>query len=194
MTAPAPTPEDEAKAAVSEQYAMVIAQQDEYGWEPKAVDVGDYLVIFVRITKPGGRTFVIRLCCDDYPEIAPELAFIEPAAFESPTLDAQPTAECYPAGNFMVAAGQLGVLPVPCVKGHRDYYRDGWHGGWSNPPTHDHSLYQLVMNVRNAILDHWTWTAAPAEASVDGARGAIPFDHRAGVGRGGEGAALVRPT
>jgi hypothetical protein len=156
MTQPAPTPEDEAKAAVSEQYAMVVAQQDEYGWEPKVVDVGDYLVIFVRITKPAGRTFIMRLCCDDYPEIAPELRFVDPAAFENPTLDTQPAREYYATGDSIVAAGQRDPLPVPCIKGHRDYYKDGWHGGWSNPPAQDHSLYQLVMNVRNAILDRWS--------------------------------------
>jgi len=150
------TPEDEAKAAVHEQYAMVNAQQHEYGWEPKILDVGDYLVIFVRMGKPGGRTFLMRLRCDDYAEVAPELHFINPAVFDDPTLDAQPAAEFYPIGESIVAAGQRGLLPVLCIKGHRDYYAAAWHGGWSHPPAHDHSLYQLVMNVRNAILDRWS--------------------------------------
>lgn len=152
----ATTPEDEAKAAVSEQYAMVVAQQHEYGWESKLLDVGDYLVIFVRICKPGRRTFLMRLRCDDYPEIAPELRFVDPSIFDAPTLDAQPAAEFYPTGESIVAAGQRGPLPVPCIKGHRDYYAAAWHGGWSNPPAHDHSLYQLVVNVRNAILGRWS--------------------------------------
>lgn len=156
MTELAPTPEDEAKAAVSEQYAMVVAQQGEYGWEPKLLDVGDYMVIFVRITKPGGRIFLMRLRCDDYPEIAPELRFVDPAVFDSPTIDSKSAANFYPNGESIVAAGQRGSLPVLCIKGHRDYYAGGWHGGWSNPPPHDHSLYQLVMNVRNAILVRWS--------------------------------------
>lgn len=155
MTQVAATPEDEAKAAARKQYGMVVAQQDEYGWEPKIVDVGDYLVIFVRVTKPSGRTFLMRLRCDDYPEIAPELRFVNPDIFGNPTVGAQPAAEFYPAGDSIVPAGQRGSLPVPCIKGHRDYYAAGWHGGWSNPPAHDHSIYQLIMNVRNAILDRW---------------------------------------
>jgi hypothetical protein len=150
------TPEEEAKTAVYEQYAMVVEQRQEYSWEPKILDPGDYLVIFVRIAKPGGRTFLMRLRCDDYPEVAPELRFIDPATFDGPTLDAQPAAEFYPTGESLVAAGQRGPLPVLCIKGHRDYYAGGWHGGWSNPPAHDHSLYQLVMNVRNAILGRWS--------------------------------------
>ena len=38
MTETVTTPEDEAKAAVREQYAMVTAWQGEYGWEPKILD------------------------------------------------------------------------------------------------------------------------------------------------------------
>jgi hypothetical protein len=156
VTQPVEVPEDEAKAAVLRQYAMILAQQEEYGWEPAILDADDYLVIFIRVVKPAGREFVMRLRCDDYPEIAPELRFIEPAAFGSPTLEAPPEAQFYPTGNYIVGSRQRGPLPVPCIKGHRDYYAGGWHEGWSNPPAHDHSLYQLVMNVRNAILQHWS--------------------------------------
>jgi len=158
MTETPTTPEDEAKAAALEQYAMVVAQSDEYGWEPKILDVGDYLVIFVRIAKPAGRAFLMRLRCDDYLEVAPELRFLDPATFDNPSMDAQPAADFYPKGTSIVAAGQRGPLPVPCIKGHRDYYAGNppWHRGWGNPPAHDHSLYQLVMNVRNAILDRWS--------------------------------------
>ena len=67
----AATPEDEAKAAAREQYEMVLAQRDEYGWEPKLIEEADYLVFFVRVSRPEGRTFLIRLRCDDYPEQAP---------------------------------------------------------------------------------------------------------------------------
>jgi len=43
------TPEEEAKAAVLGQYEMLVMQRDEYDWEPKVLDVGDYLALFVRI-------------------------------------------------------------------------------------------------------------------------------------------------
>lgn len=150
------TSEEESKAAVIAQYDLVVAQQDEYGWQSKVIDVGDFLVIFVRITKASGRTFLLRLRCDDYPEVAPELRFIDPAEFIGPTMAALPGAQFYPAGDHIVPAGNRGDLPVPCIKGHRDYYRDNWHAGWSNPPAHDHSLYQLVLNVRYAILNVWS--------------------------------------
>ena len=156
MTETVTTSEDEAKAAVAGESAMVAAQQQEYGWRPIVIDAGDYLVIFVKIEKPGGRTFVMRLRCDDYPEVAPELRFVAPKVFDNPSVDSPPAAECYPTGDSVVAAGQRGPLPVLCIKGHRDYYAAGWHGGWTNPPAHDHSLYQLVMNVRNAILRRWS--------------------------------------
>jgi hypothetical protein len=156
MTETVTTPEDEAKAAVAGEYAMVAAQQYEYGWRSTVIDAGDYLVIFVKIEKPRGRTFVMRLRCDDYPEVAPELRFVAPEVFDSPSVDAPSVPEFYPTGDSIVAAGQRGPLPVLCIKGHRDYYAGGWHGGWTNPPAHDHSLYQLVMNVRNAILRRWS--------------------------------------
>jgi hypothetical protein len=98
----------------------------------------------------------MRLRCDDYPEVAPELRFVAPEVFDSPSVDAPSVPEFYPTGDSIVAAGQRGPLPVLCIKGHRDYYAGGWHGGWTNPPAHDHSLYQLVMNVRNAILRRWS--------------------------------------
>lgn len=154
--ATAATPEDEAKTAVLVQYDLVRAQQSEYGWDPALLDAGDYLVIFVRIAKPDGRTFLMRLRCDDYPEVAPEMRFVDPTTFDSLSEDAEPAPEFYPSGESVVPAGKRGPLPVLCIKGHRDYYADNWHGGWSNPPAHDHSLYQLVMNVRNAILARWS--------------------------------------
>ena len=156
MTDAASTPEDESKGAVAVEYQMLVAQQAEYDWEPKVLDLGDYLVIFVRIVKPSGRTFVLRLRCDDYPEIAPELRFVDPTTFENPSMAVDPDAKFYPTGDYMTLAGQRGPLPVPCIKGHRDYFANGWHAGWTNPPSHDHSLYQLVMNVRNAILTRWS--------------------------------------
>jgi hypothetical protein len=64
--------------------------------------------------------------------------------------------EFYPIGNEIVSG--RGPLPVPCIKGHRDFYAGNppWHDGWTNPPSHDHSMYQLVVNLRNAILDRWS--------------------------------------
>lgn len=156
MTVVSVSPEEEAKATVLVQYDMIVAQREEYGWESTTLDEGDYLVIFVLIAKPAGRRFLMRLRCDDYPEVAPELRFVDPSVSESPSTKTEPAATFYPVGESMVPAGQRGPLPVPCIKGHRDYYADGWHGGWSNPPAHDHSLYQLVMNVRNAILARWS--------------------------------------
>jgi hypothetical protein len=39
-------------------------------------------------------------------------------------MDVEPAAAFYPAGDSIVAAGERGALPVPCIKGHRDYYAD----------------------------------------------------------------------
>ena len=151
------SPEDESKAHAREQYRMISAQQDEYGWQSTIIDVGDYVVTFVRVEKPLGRTFVMRLKFDDYPEIAPELRFIDPVAVDDSLAEAEAGAVFYPIGPHIVDANQgRGPLPVPCIIGHRDYYAAGWHGGWSNPPTREHSPYQLVMNVRNAILNVWS--------------------------------------
>ena len=156
MTEPGATPEDESKSAVAEQYGMVVAQQDEYGWQSKVIDAGDYVVVFIKYGKPEGRTFVMRLRCDDYPEVAPELRFVSPDVFDDPSVDSPVSADFYPTGESITRAGERGPLPVPCIKGHREYYADNWHTGWTNPPAHDHSLYQLVMNVRNAILTRWS--------------------------------------
>jgi hypothetical protein len=98
----------------------------------------------------------MRLRCDDYPEQAPELRFVAPDVFDRPSEEWQSAAAYYPSGDNVVNEPQRGNFPVPCIKGHRDYYANGWHSGWTNPPAHDHSLYQLVMNVRNAILDRWS--------------------------------------
>lgn len=157
MSDPTVTPKGESKAAVAEQYRLIETQQDEYGWRSAVIDAGDYLVVFILIAKPGGRTFLVRLRFDDYPEIAPELRFLSSAAFDAPSLEAIPEPQHYPEGNYMVKANSGRVpLPVPCIVGHRDYYAAGWHGGWTNPPANQHSPYQLVLNLRNAILDHWS--------------------------------------
>ena len=89
MTDEAISPEDESKAHAREQYRMISAQQDEYGWQSTIIDVGDYVVTFVRVEKPLGRTFVMRLKFDDYPEIAPELRFIDPVAVDDSLAEAE---------------------------------------------------------------------------------------------------------
>lgn len=157
MTETVVTPEDESKAAAIEQYRLIEAQQDEYGWSSVMIDVGDYILAFVRVEKPGGRTFVMRLRFDDYPETPPELRFVAPQVLDAPSKAAMPEERFYPVGPSIVGANQgRGPLPVPCIIGHRDYYAAGWHSGWSNPPGQEHAPYQLVMNVRNAILTHWS--------------------------------------
>jgi hypothetical protein len=157
MTGPTVTAEEESKAAAIEEYRLIDARQEDYAWRSAMIDVGDYIVVFVRIEKPGGRTFVMRLRFDDYPDVAPELRFVAPDAFDAPSEAFVPEARFYPAGPSIVGADQgRGPLPVPCIIGHRDYYAGGWHDGWSNPPGHQHTPYQLVMNVRNAILTHWS--------------------------------------
>ena len=98
MTETVTTPEDEAKAAVAGEYAMVAAQQHEYGWRSTVIDAGDYLVIFVKIEKPGGRTFVMRLRCDDYPEVAPELRFVAPRRSTIPRRTLRPSPSATPRG------------------------------------------------------------------------------------------------
>lgn len=132
---------------------MISAQAALYDWETKMADRGDFTILYVQTTKPAGRTFLMRLQFDDYPEVAPELRFLNPSTFDDPEAT-RPDAQYCPKGSYM-AAGR-GPFPVPCIKGHREYYARGWHIGWTNPPAHDHSPYQLVLNLRNAIIDVWS--------------------------------------
>lgn len=147
------SPEQLSKSLVRDEYEQLVAQRDFFGWELRLHDAGDFYVIFVRMSKVGGREFLMRLRCDDFPQIAPEQSFIDPGLFDSADEDTPGGAEFYPAGSY-VDLGR-GPLPVLCIKGHRDYYASGWHDGWTNPPAHDHSLYQHVVNVRNAISSAW---------------------------------------
>lgn len=150
---PIASPEERSKSLVREEHELLLAQRDFFGWDLRLHDAGDYLVLFVRIAKEGGRTFVLKLECDDYSAIAPLQGFIDPALFETADETTPAKAEFYPQGAYVVTG--RGELPVLCIKGHRDYYREGWHGGWADPPPHDHTLYQHVVNVRNAIHDAW---------------------------------------
>jgi hypothetical protein len=148
------TPEEESKALVRDEYDKLVAQSDFYGWTLRLVDAGDFYVIFVRLIGGGGRTFVLKLECDDYWQVAPLSGFIKPELFETADEDTAFDRDSYPRGDYLVEG--RGPLPVMCIKGHRDYYADNWHAGWSIPPAHDHTLYQHVVNVRNALLDKWT--------------------------------------
>jgi hypothetical protein len=147
------SPEEQSKLLVRAEYDKLDAQSDFFGWQLRLHDAGDYYVIFVRVEKSAGRVFVEMLECDDYAQQAPRATFIDPALFEKADETAKPDAKYYPTGDYMVP--ERGPLPVMCIKGHRDYY-GGWHDGWTNPPTHEHSLGQHVVNVRNALLDTWS--------------------------------------
>jgi hypothetical protein len=148
------SPEEESKALVRGEYERLVAQSDFFGWTLRLVDGGDFYVIFVRIVGAGGRTFVLKLECDDYWQIAPLSGFIKPELLETADEDTAFDRESYPSGSEIHP--DRGPLPVMCIKGHRDYYAGNWHSGWSIPPAHDHTLYQHVVNVRNALLDKWT--------------------------------------
>ena len=147
------SPEEQSKSLVRVEYDMLVAQSDFFGWQLRIHDAGDYYVIFVRVEKNAERVFVEMLECDDYPQQAPRATFIDPELFESADETTKPEAKFHPTGD-KVELGR-GPLPVMCIKGHRDYY-GGWQDGWTNPPAHDHSLCQHVVNVRNAILDLWS--------------------------------------
>ena len=147
------TPEEQSKSLVRDEYEKLVAQSNFFDWQLRLHDAGDYYVIFVRITKTLERVYVLKLECDDYPQIAPKASFIDPGLFESADETTEPDADYYPSGDRIVT--NRGPLPVMCIKGHRDYY-GGWHDGWTNPPAHDHSLCQHVVNVRNALLEKWS--------------------------------------
>lgn len=147
------TPEERSKLLVRDEYEKLVAQSDFFNWRLRLSDAGDYYVLFVWVEK-AERTFVLKLECDDYPQVAPLATFIDPALFEIADAATAPGATFYPAGDYIVC--DRGPLPVMCIKGHRDYYAGGWHGGWTNPPANDHSLCQHVVNVRNALLEKWS--------------------------------------
>ncbi len=144
------SPEEASKSLVQDEYAKVEAQAGEHGWASRIQDLGDYYVIYVRIPKPGGRTFVLRLECDDYPRQPPLARFVDPAGWED---DPHPSDRvehaALPVGPYM--RNDRGPEPVMCIRGQRDYYAGNWHAGWTNPPSDLDTLYQLVVTVRNAI-------------------------------------------
>lgn len=147
------SPEERSKAQALEQIERLREEADFFDWEVRVHDAGDFLVLLVRIEKPGGRTFVMRLGCDDYPAIAPQQSFINPELFETADETTEAHAEFWPQGPNVEARQPL---PVICIRGHRDFYAGGWHSGWTDPPEAAHALYQHVVDVRNAIHDVWS--------------------------------------
>lgn len=77
------TPEEESKQAVASEFALLTANAELYAWEARLEDRGDYHVIYVRLAKPGGRTFVLRLECDDYPRRPPLAQFVSADSWTS---------------------------------------------------------------------------------------------------------------
>ncbi|MHB8420112.1 MAG: hypothetical protein ACYDCL_18710 [Myxococcales bacterium] len=153
------SPEEASKVLVREEYALLEQNTGNYNWETRAVDCGDYLVIFVRIPKPGGRTFLLRLECDDYPRQAPLAQFVDPAGWNDPTLANIVSPPHYPKGGDYLPNRPGKAYPVMCIRGHREYYEGNWHSGaqgWKNPPEDHDRISQLVVNVRNAIVDRWS--------------------------------------
>lgn len=148
------TPEAESKRLVESEFRMMDIQASLYGWACRLEDMGDYHIIYVRIPKPGGRVFLLRLECDDYPRRPPLARFVDPDGWEDPIRKDSVSSDFYPTGSYL-ATGR-GPYPIMCIRGHRDFYADGWHGGWTVPPHRQDSLYQLVLNIRNAINDVWS--------------------------------------
>jgi hypothetical protein len=148
------TPEEESKALVEAEFDLIEGQSQHFGWQCRLEDRGDFNVIYVRIEKPEGRTFVLRLECDDYARQAPLARFVNSVGWDEPGSNDDVEVAHYPSGNYMVT--DRGPLPVMCIRGHRDYYAAGWHAGWTNPPDRQDTIYQLVVNVRRSILDLWS--------------------------------------
>jgi hypothetical protein len=148
------TPEGESKELVEQEYRLIAAQSEHFGWECRLEDAGDYDIVSVRIVRPEGRTFVLRLECDDYSRQAPLATFANPKGWDDPELkdDVQP--EFWPTGgSYLSPRGK--AHPAMCIRGQREYYEGNWHAGWTNPPARQDRIYELVVNIRHAILDHW---------------------------------------
>lgn len=147
------TPEEQSKAVV--RVALEHLRQNEVvlGLAVECQDAGDYLILYVRVAKSAGRTFVMRITCDDYPRQSPALAFVDPDGWSDTTRRDIVDASYFPTGEHITR--DRGPLPVICMAGQREYYRDGWHAGWTNPPTGEHRLQQMVTNMTIAIRTRW---------------------------------------
>ncbi len=150
------TPEEASKRIVAWEYEMLAAEADHFGWDVRLDDRDDFYVVYVRLPKPEGRTFVLRLECDDYPRQAPLAKFINPDGWNDVHHKDEVEAKFFPAGASYLSHDRGTGYPVMCIRGHRDYYSGPWHSGWTNPPHRDDTISRFVVNVRNAILDIWT--------------------------------------
>lgn len=156
MAAPEPvrSPEQVSKEMVEAEYWLIAGQSEHFGWKTRLEDVGDDDIVYVRIPKPNGRTFVLRLECDDYPRQAPLATFANPDGWGNAALRDEVKPEYWPTGQEYLA-DRSKPHKVMCIRGHREYYENNWHAGWTNPPARQDTIYQLVVNVRHAILDRW---------------------------------------
>ena len=152
---PLQTPEERSKELVAEQVGLLLAQAEHFNLECRLDDRGDYYVIYVKIAKPEGRTFILRLECDDYSRQPPLASFANPEGWINPAVKDDVQTAFWPTGGNYLADRNKGY-PVMCIRGHRDYYEAAWHSGWTDPPGHHDRIYDLVVNVRNAILDIWS--------------------------------------
>ena len=146
--------EDSSKAAAYHEFERLVVQADHLDIEVRWAETDDFGLIMVRCPKPEGRTFVFQLTCDDYPRIAPLLRFLNPEAWTNLELQSDAAREHWPTGSSMAERGK--PFPVPCIRGHRDYYEGGWHDGWSKPLIEADTIYQTVVQIRNAIFSVWS--------------------------------------
>ncbi len=147
-------PEEASKRAVRGEFEMVVSQAEAFGWSARIEDRGDFCVIYVRLEKAGGRVFVMRLECDDYPRQAPLAQFVDPDGWLDDSRKDVVDATYFPRGGSYLAERGVGYS-VMCIRGHRDYYADGWHAGWTNPPQRDDRISQFVVHVDHAISTIW---------------------------------------
>lgn len=151
----ASSPEEASKLAVRAEFDLLVGQADVFGWTARLEDRGDYYVIYVRLQKPGGRCFVLRLECDDYPRQAPLAQFVDPDGWLVDARKDIVDASYFPRGGSYLGDRGIGY-PVMCIRGHRDFYAGGWHGGWTNLPHRDDRISQFVGHVSHAISNIWS--------------------------------------
>ncbi|MGO8994552.1 MAG: hypothetical protein ACLQVI_14635 [Polyangiaceae bacterium] len=150
------TPEEESKQAVASEFALLTANAELYAWEARLEDRGDYHVIYVRLAKPGGRTFVLRLECDDYPRRPPLAQFVSADSWTSDATKDTIDPPSFPRGDKLVQRPGKAYL-VMCIRGHREFYENNWHQDppWTQPPHPLDTAHSLVHHIRTAVHDLW---------------------------------------
>jgi hypothetical protein len=146
------TPEEQSKELVTTAVDHLRTNADILRLRVDVEDRDDYLVLYVLMARPSGRRFLMQVICDDYPRQPPLIRFVNPKAWTKLALRQDASPEFYPVGDKVVAREPL---PVLCLRGQRDYYRDGWHAGWTNPPADDDALPQMITNVSIAVQTLW---------------------------------------